>query len=766
MKKSLVFLSACLAWTTLVAQTDINDARQNFSVGQTITIVGVSSNGGELGPIRYIQDETGGLPVYGTTINSAGRGDSVIVTGVLKDFNGLLEIDPITSWNDEGTGDEIAPWVITIPNMGETFEGRLVQFDNVTFPDAGGTFTGNTNYNFTDGTNTGQFRVYNGSNLVGTSIPSGPQSLVALHSQFNATYQVIPRDINDIFPYAAPDRKIDIEIDGISVLNGSTAFIGTATSTLINIRNIGINSLNVSDFTITGPSSGDFSANIIPAPIAGFSQTNNEITFNAQGNGSRLAVLSIESDDPDVPVFTLNLFAIGNDGLATEPLNGASDLTFSNVRPYTLSGSYSPSADAEKYVVVWKEGSAPSAAPTDGVEYLRGDVVGDGKVAYVGPGSSFTPRGIRADITYYFTVYAYNGFGNYSNYAVSQAVSGSVTSTGSNIGNYYAGINSSSATFVDDLTALINPHQFISYFLYKTIIMDQFEIRDTINGESFVECAYSGERRVFSGPFDWTSTGYSREHTYAHSWMATFPADSPEQPEYTDYHNLYPANLTQANTPRSNLPLGEITGSTVYNYLEGSVGYGPNGALIYEPRSANKGNAARAIFYMAVTYNNQGGYSWQLPPNFSQSVLEQNQDILKTWHFGDLPDAYEIARHELIFDTQENRNPFIDSVHFACYIDFSDMSYKTDGCVLSIAQDELENNLVVFPNPASDAVFIQVNGQIIQGVSISDMTGRQVFSSANSEALVEVNTSHLIAGTYIINVSTTNGVAQRKLIIQ
>ena len=766
MKRRLVFLSAFFALTTAVAQTNINDARVNFAVGQTVTIKGVSSHGNQLGPIRYIQDETGGLPVYGTTINSVGRGDSVTVTGVLKDFNGLLEIDPITSWSPQGAGTQIAPWNISIANMGETFEGRLVQFDNITFPDAGGSFAGNTNYNFTDGTNTGQLRVYSGTNLVGTPIPAGPQSLVALHSQFNATYQVIPRDANDIFPYAAPDKKIDVEINGVSVLNGSTAFIGTTVATPMTIKNIGSNNLTVSNFTIAGPSSGDFVANIVPGAIAGFSQTNNEITFNAQGNGSRIAVLSIESDDPDVPVFTINLYAIGNDGLATQPANGASALNFSNVKAYTLSASYSPSANAERYLVVWKEGSAPTSAPVDGTEYMRGDVVGDGKVAYVGAGTSFTPRGIRADIDYHFAVYAYNGFGNYVNYAQSQVLSGNVSSTGSNIGNYYNGISSSSASLIADLTALVNPHQFYSYFLYKTIIMDQFEIRDTINGESFVECAYSGERLVFGGPFDWTATGYSREHTYAHSWMGTFPADNPEQPEYTDYHNLYPANLAKANTPRSNLPLGEITGNTVYNYLEGSVGQGPNGQLLYEPREANKGNAARALFYMAVTYNGQGGYSWQLPPNFNQSSMEQNQEVLKTWHFGDLPDSYEIARHELIFDTQGNRNPFIDSVDFACYIDFSNMSYDADGCELSVGQNELEYNLVVFPNPTSDMVYVQVNGQTIDNLSISDMTGRQVYVSTISNKIVEVATSNLTAGTYIINVSTSAGTAQRKLIVQ
>ena len=85
-------------------------------------------------------------------------------------------------------------------------------------------------------------------------------------------------------------------------------------------------------------------------------------------------------------------------------------------------------------------------------------------------------------------------------------------------------------------------------------MMNQFEIRDTTAGQSYVVCAYSGERKVFNDPFDWTATGYSREHTYSHSWMPTFPCDSPEKPEYNDQHNLWPTNLQQANTPRSNLP--------------------------------------------------------------------------------------------------------------------------------------------------------------------------------------------------------------------
>jgi hypothetical protein len=764
MKKVITILSAVFALSTVFGQTDINDARTNYSVGQTVTIKGVSADGGELGSIRYIQDATGGLPVYGgTSVGSINRGDSVEITGELKYFNGLLEIDPITNVNALGTGTEITPWNISISDLDEAFEGRILQFSNVTFPDAGGTFAGGTNYNFTDGTNTGEFRVQNGSNLVGVTIPSGPQSLVGLGSQFNATYQVLPRDAADIFPYVAPDKKIVVEVDGISFLNGNTAFIGTTTATPITIKNIGVNNLTINGTTITGSEAGDFSTDIVAGPIAGASQTNNTLTFTPGGNGSRQAVLEISSDDPDDPSFIVNIYAIGNDNLATEPSNGATALSFSNVKAYTLSASYSPSADAESYLVVWKKGSAPTGSPVDGDTYLRGDVIGDGKVAYVGSGTSFTPRGIRANTDYFFDVYAFNGYGSYTNYNQNATLSGNESSTGEQIGSYYTGISGQSATLIDDLTTLINPHDFSSYFLYKTIMMDQFEIRDTTNGESFVECAYSGERKVFSGPFDWSDLGYSREHTYAHSWMPTNPATNPfpadNEPEYADYHNLYPTNLAKANIPRSNLPFGIITGDVVYNYLDGSVGEIADGTKVYEPRDDQKGNLARAIFYMATCYNgtNGTGDDWSIPSN-------QDQGVLKNWHFGDLPDNYEIARHELVYETQNNRNPYIDSVDFACFVDFSNMTYDVD-CALSLDENIVESNLVMFPNPSNDMVYVQVNGINIEKLTVTDMTGRVVGEFTN-EMAVEINVKDFNAGSYILNIITDQGSAQRKLIVQ
>jgi hypothetical protein len=473
------------------------------------------------------------------------------------------------------------------------------------------------------------------------------------------------------------------------------------------------------------------------------------LTFAPTGNGSRTATITIANDDSDENPYVINLIAVGLDNLATEPTTNASNLTFSNVQAYTLSGSYTAGTGAEKYLVLWSKNAPVSGNPIDGTSYQRGDIIGNAKVAYTGSAVSFVPRGVRANQPYYFSVYAFNGPAGFENYKTTTPAAGNVTTTGLNIGNYYSSINSTAPTLVSDLSALINPHTFISYFNYKQTVMNQFEVCDTTNGQSFVTCVYTGENKVFNDPFDWTATGYSREHTYCHSWMPTFPCDNPEEPEYTDQHNLYPTNLANANSYRSNLPLMEITGNVLYTFLEGSVGYNGN-QMCYEPRDAQKGNAARSIFYHATCYNMQNNLNWGIAAN-------QDQATLKTWHFADLPDSYEIARQEYIFSVQGNRNPYIDSVNFVCHVNFDNMSYLETSCNVGI-EEQLAANLSVFPVPSNGNIYAQVNGLAITGYTLTDLSGRIVKTAIGiNEDVLIVNGNDLKSGKYLIEVSTPFG---------
>ena len=754
MKKGILSALAFFAVFSGKAQ-NISQVR-NLGIGQTVTVTGVATNGSELGNIRYIQDGSAGIACYGSSISSVQRGDSITATGVLFDFSGLLELSPTNSFVNHGAG--VLPQAQTIPFSSgtEALESQLVRFDNVTFVQTGTFATGNSTVQVSNGTATFDVRINGSTNIDGTAIPTGPISIIGELGQFNANYQIIPRSLQDIFAYVAPAREINVKVNGTTVLNNDTYIVGTTAATTFTIENSGVSNLTLSGVNFTGTNAAEFSINLTTGTVAGLGSNNYTLSFSPAGTGTRTATISIANDDSDENPYVIHLYAIGTNNLATEPTANPTNLTFPLVKAYTVGGQYTAGTNAENYIVLWKNGSAVTGMPTDGTSYKRGDVVGDARVAYIGSGTGFTPRGVIANQNYHFAVFAFNGPAGFENYKTTTPAIGNVTSQGQQIGNYYTGINSASPTFLTDLSALINPHTVVSYFNYKTTMMNQFEIRDTTNGQSYVTCVYSGERKVFDEPFDWTAVGYSREHSYCHSWMPTYPCDNPEQPEYNDQHNLWPTNLQQANTPRSNLPLMDIDGQIVFTYLEGNVGYSGS-QLVYEPRAAQKGNAARSIFYMATCYNGQGGNNWQLPSN-------QSQESLKTWHYNDLPDNYEIARNEFIFSKQANRNPYIDSINFVCHVNFANMSYAT--CNVGI-EEKLAANFTVFPVPASAKLYAQVNGLDIVEYTITDMQGRTIQSSSNVQVpVLELATSNFKSGMYILKVGTSFGQVQREFIIE
>ena len=95
MKKTTIFILSTLLSYTAFSQANIGAARA-MGVGSTVTITGIVTNGDELGPIRYIEDATAGMALYDPAVLGAVvRGEEVTVTGVLVNYNGLMEMQPI-----------------------------------------------------------------------------------------------------------------------------------------------------------------------------------------------------------------------------------------------------------------------------------------------------------------------------------------------------------------------------------------------------------------------------------------------------------------------------------------------------------------------------------------------------------------------------------------------------------------------------------------------------------------------------------------------
>ncbi|HRG57777.1 MAG TPA: phospholipase D-like domain-containing protein [Bacteroidia bacterium] len=199
MKKNIyiIILLSFILNTQLFAQANIASARL-LGVGATVTVSGIVTNGPELGVIRYLQDNTAGLAAYDTQLAALDRGDSVSITGVLVDYNGLLEIQPVNAFVVHSSGNPIPQPLLIVPTqMGEVNEAQLVRINNVTFQNAGQAITGNTSYTLTSGASNFFIYIRSNSPMIGQVIPTGTIDLIGISSQYINDYQIIPRDYND-----------------------------------------------------------------------------------------------------------------------------------------------------------------------------------------------------------------------------------------------------------------------------------------------------------------------------------------------------------------------------------------------------------------------------------------------------------------------------------------------------------------------------------------------------------------------------------------
>ena len=147
-----------------------------------------------------------------------------------------------------------------------------------------------------------------------------------------------------------------------------------------------------------------------------------------------------------------------------------------------------------------------------------------------------------------------------------------------------------------------------------------------------------------------------------HTWPQSLGADN--DPPESDLHHLFAADET-ANNRRSNNPFGNVVRDTTYVSAlvttpeeQSVLGRDAQGRLVFEPRDSKKGDIARALLYFYVRYN------YQRPTGFSLANFNIEEATLLEWARQDPPDAYERARHNLVYRAQGNRNPFIDRPDF------------------------------------------------------------------------------------------------------
>ena len=143
-------------------------------------------------------------------------------------------------------------------------------------------------------------------------------------------------------------------------------------------------------------------------------------------------------------------------------------------------------------------------------------------------------------------------------------------------------------------------------------------------------------------------------------------------------------------------------GKDTYSYASGNLmGYSKTlggDKYVFEPQDSDKGDIARAVFYMVARYNNIAGddtiendnpnlelvndlNEWKKEGYISTSTTTGKlgilQDLLE-WNKDDKVDQYELHRNNLLYGNfTNNRNPFIDFPEWADMIWGADKNIKS-----------------------------------------------------------------------------------------
>jgi len=167
-------------------------------INQTVTFAGrVVANYDNTLYLQSGKNTYSGLCVYGG-LETGHVGDSLVITGKVTEYNNLTEITDLSYVYNFRDNKKINPIVLTANQINEAYEGMLVTIRDVTFVN-GGTEVPDANSSYVFSDNTGSSTVYfrYGSTMLNKKIPQGVTDVTGVVSQFQNTYQILPRNIND-----------------------------------------------------------------------------------------------------------------------------------------------------------------------------------------------------------------------------------------------------------------------------------------------------------------------------------------------------------------------------------------------------------------------------------------------------------------------------------------------------------------------------------------------------------------------------------------
>ncbi|MBL8749016.1 MAG: endonuclease [Planctomycetes bacterium] len=293
---------------------------------------------------------------------------------------------------------------------------------------------------------------------------------------------------------------------------------------------------------------------------------------------------------------------------------------------------------------------------------------------------------------------------------------------------YYASVNATNPTSLRaTLHAVIDDHTKITYTGSGTDTWTVLELADQnpANSSQILDLyKNTGFAKQGGG-----NSFYNREHSWPNSYG--FPNDGAANYPYTDCHHLFLCDIAY-NADRANLPFKNGTASWTERTTAVNGGQGGGSGTFpgnsnwfstssdgWQTWSGRKGDVARAMFYMDIRY--EGGTHGITGAAEPDLRLTDNASLIQTtggnasiaymgllatlvqWHQQDPVDAKEIARNDVIYGFQGNRNPFIDHPEWVACL-------YSNQCV-RVREPEVWINELHYDNTGTDVgEFVEIAG--------------------------------------------------------
>lgn len=489
-----------------------------------------------------------------------------------------------------------------------------------------------------------------------------------------------PKDVNVSFTAAAADEYLVVRSSASSLsatpVNGTTYTQGTAfgggiivsAGSSTNFTDAGLNPLTTYYYFV-------FAAN----------------SDNCTGGTAYLTTSPLSGNTT-----TLSLPA------CTTPVAGATNLSLlpSNT---SVSGGFTASASANRYLIVRSQSASLSATPVNGTTYSTGQTLGNGTVVAYTSSTNFIATGLTTATQYYFFVFAANGDCSgepfYGATVLSANINTTNTNTGTPPGYYTAAAGLTCAALKTALKNIISANTI--QLTYNPGTWDAFAVTDTHkkddnSGDAIwdiysdnpngPEAYYYDNINKRCGNLNYDSEGdcYNREHSFPQEWFG-----SKQYPMYSDLHHVFPVD-GWVNGIHSSNPYGEVSNpvsTTTNGSKSGPNSFGCYNGIVFEPITAYKGDVARAQLYMITRYEDSmikwktnGNADAVLNGTLYPSLDDWYIQLLLKWNKIDPVSQKEIDRNNAIYTLQNNRNPFVDNPDFADSI-FKCASYS---CIVPV----------------------------------------------------------------------------------